>query len=430
MATPTKAERRLYAAGFKKHTTWGAAVAVGEGDGLLLEGDGGLSRKQPYNPAKEADTPFVLVGDLGPIAAVDFSPPFTLRYNPGPFGTMMAMLFGTAGGPTKQGNSSVYKHLLQWADTIDGLFGTFVVERPGKILEVASAKPFGLTLNAGDGFIKSSISLRGNTVIDNSTVNAATQVDALTYADRGGRAKFAQLSAKMNAQADGNVASETALEINSIEISLPRALDAVHAAGSNAIIEPRETEHPVLTVKLGFPRANATNMAFFQTFTGEVPQKLLVKITGGVAGATTGIISAVGVTAGGTGYTVSDVLTVVGGTGGTVTVATVDEGVVTGVTLTTPGYGYTAGAGKTTTGGTGTNCTINIVSITSESYNYSYSFFFPRMRVTEFVSPFESEILTASITLQAEEASAAPSGMSYARPYCEIYNLRDTDYLA
>ncbi len=81
-------------------------------------------------------------------------------------------------------------------------------------------------------------------------------------------------------------------------------------------------------------------------------------------------IATVSVTAAGTGYTVGDVLNI--GTdanayGGTVTVATVYAGTVTSVTVTTGGIGYSTGAGHATTGGSGTGCTINVVSLTTET---------------------------------------------------------------
>jgi hypothetical protein len=40
------------------------------------------------------------------------------------------------------------------------------------------------------------------------------------------------------------------------------------------------------------------------------------------------------------------------------------------------------------------------------------------------------EIIKSGITLQAQEASAAPTGMDYARVYAEIINKQTTDYLA
>ena len=348
MATPTIPIKRLLAAGAKKAATWGTAVAVGALDGMLIETDGNPDPKYPYIPAKELDTPCVQEGDLGPADPVDFAPAFAMRYSPGSLGTMIAQLFGTAGAPVVQGGTLAYKHTIQWADSIYGKFSTFVCERPGKIFEVASAKPYKLTLSVADGLLKGALSLRGNTVIDSSAVNGATQVDALTYADRGNRVFFKHLAVKMNAQGDGDVASETALEVKSINVEYDRSLDSEIAAGASMILEPVDGPHPSVKIKLEFPRSNSVNQAFFSTFQAETEQKLLLAFTGALA--------AVG-------------------------------------------------------------------------YNYSLKLFFPRVRIIGYNCPL-GDVVPASIELQAEEAAAAPTGMTYARWYLEMINLRSTDYLA
>jgi len=279
MATPTTPERRLLAAGAKKGSAWGTAVALGAGDGLLIVSDGGPTRKQPYSPAKEHDTPFVRTGDLGPIDPVDFALSFFMRYDPGRIGTLLAMIYGTAGAPTPQGTTA-YKHIFQFKDTIEGHFVTYAKEIPGKIHEIASAKPYAAEFSIADGLLQASLSLRGNKLIDDSIVNTATQMDALTYPDRYNRVKFSELQVKMNDESGGDLASETALVINGLTISISRTLDAVPPAGQDYILEPLETDHPQVTVKLNFPRASSINTAFFQKFIAETPQKLLAKFTG------------------------------------------------------------------------------------------------------------------------------------------------------
>jgi hypothetical protein len=347
MATPTTPQKRLLAAGARKASEWGSALALGAGYGILITGDGGLARKQAYGPAKEADTPFVLEGDLGPIDAIDFSPEFDLRYAPGKLGMLMALLFGTAGVPADQGSGG-WKHTIQFADSIVSLFATYAVERPGKIWEVASAKPFGLDLSVAGNFVKGKISLRGNTLIDDSAVNTATQLDALTYDDRENRVKFTQCSVKMNAQSGGDVTSETALQINNMTLGISRPLDTYHAAGDVSIIEPQENDHPSVSLSLNFPRMNAVNAAYFATFIAETEQKLLLQFTGPLIGG---------------------------------------------------------------------------------AIYYSWKFFFPRMRIVEIDFPFD-EVVPGSIKFEAEEAAANPTGMSYKRPYIELINKQNTDYLA
>lgn len=280
MATPTTPEERLYATAAIKGAAWGTALAVGAGKGLLLTSDGNPMAKQPYKRAEEADTPFIQTGDLGDIDPVDFSPAFFMRYDPGAGGMLESLLFGTAGTPTLVGATLAYKHVFQWADSVYGKFAIYATEMPGKIYEVASAKVMGLTLNVADGFLMGSLKLRGNTVIDTSAVNTATQMDAITYVNRFNRIKFRQGSVKMNAQSGGDVASATVLELSGLTIVYDRKFDTKHVAGSSTIIEPNEEGYPEIKIKLSMPRFNSVNAAFLATLKAETPQKMLIKFTG------------------------------------------------------------------------------------------------------------------------------------------------------
>jgi len=282
MATPTQPERRLLAAGAKKSTAaWGTAVALGAGNGILLESLSGLLFQREYTPQKTSDTPFVKSGDLGPIKPVDFTLSCDLQYDPGILGTLIALLWGTAGAPTLVGATLTYKHVFQWADTQYGKFATFAAEYPGKIFEVASFKVMGWELSLAGGLIKCSLKCRGNTLIEDSAVNTLTQMDALTYTDRFNRVRFLNGSIKMNAQSGADVAAETALEVNALTMSYNReGHDAPVIAGQEFIPEPVEGSHPNIKVKLGFPRFNAVNAAYLATFKAETAQKMLIAFTG------------------------------------------------------------------------------------------------------------------------------------------------------
>ena len=353
MATPTSPETRLHARGFKKGSAWGTAVALGAGNEVLLNGNSGLQPPTfPIVPAKESDTPFIMEADFGNQNAVDVALPIDWRYEMGAAGTILAMIFGTAGAPTDL--TGAYEHTFQWKDEISGLFGTWAEERAGQIFEVASAKPYKAEFSFADALLKTTLSMRGDSCIDNSSTNTATQMDALTYPASflDTRIRFKQGTVKMNAESDGDVTSENALQVNDINISFERPVDGgIHAVGSDKIIEPLETDlsgGDLVTVNLSFPRMNTVNDDFFQDFTGETEQKMLIQFTGAL--------------------------------------------------------------------------------ITGSLY-YDLKFFFPRLRIKQ-PAYDANEIVSAGLELVAEEASSAPTGMDYARPYLEIVNLATTDYLA
>lgn len=281
MATTAHPQRRLLSAGSRETTVWGTALAVGDLCGILIEDDGGLSRKQSYIPAKEADTSFVEEGDLGSIEPVDFSPSFWMRYDLGSLMTLIGLLFKTAGTPANLGNGA-YSHTIQWEEPITGKMAVFAIERPNQIIEVTSVKPLSWELSIADGFMKGAIGLRGNTAILTSTVNQSTQMEALTYKDRGNRIKYSQIGIKMNNQADGDVNAEDALEVSDFSMSFARSMDSMYGAGYNTIIEPIENDMPTITVKLTFPRMNTINDNYFAEFIAETEKKLRVYCRGAV----------------------------------------------------------------------------------------------------------------------------------------------------
>lgn len=284
MAIPDVPQKRLMAAGIRRgESSWGTALALGAGYGVLLESDGGLNRTHPYLPANEADSPMALEGDLGPHDPVVFAPGFAMRYDPGTIGTALALLFGIAGDPTDNGNGA-YGHQFQWADDNYGLFLTFALEKLSKIYEVPSAKPTAFDLSVADGLIKGTISLVGDQLKEDSSINTLTQMDALTYADRGNRMKFSQTVFKMNNQSAGNAAAESALEISNFNLHLERPHDSPHKAGSNFMIEPAETGASIMTIELMFPRMSSINNAYFADFKDEVEKKLDIKMMGAIIG--------------------------------------------------------------------------------------------------------------------------------------------------
>jgi hypothetical protein len=280
MTTPSTAQKRFLAAGAKiGSSTWGTAEALGAGFGGLIDGDGGLIRSQPYNPANEADTPFVKEGDLGPIDPVDFSPEFFQRYDPGALGILLAQLFGTAGSPSAVGAG--FAHILQWKEHTEGQFSTFAIERASKIFEVPSVKPISYDLSIADGFVRSTIGLRGNTLINDSGVNGATEMDALTYADRGNRVKFSDLTVYLvNEDHSPYPEANDIIVPSDISMHFERPHDGIHGGGSDSIIEPAQNGQAIITIEMTFPRMNAVNATHFADFIGETEQEAYIWFSG------------------------------------------------------------------------------------------------------------------------------------------------------
>jgi hypothetical protein len=184
-------------------------------------------------------------------------------------------------------------HTFQLADGISGKYGTFACEMPGKIWEAASFKPMEWSLKSnGGGIVQSELKGRANTLIDTSAVNTYTQMDALTYDDRGtmGRVTFKDQAVYMNGESVAtDVLATTALNAMGVEFSLKRqGFDSVVPAGASSILEPVEGGYPDIRVKLDFSHFDAANAAYLATAIAETTQKMAIKFTGLVlAGAAT-----------------------------------------------------------------------------------------------------------------------------------------------
>jgi hypothetical protein len=354
MATPTGPERRFLAAGARKATAWRTALALGATYGLNCKSISGFNPVRDTLVAAEIDNPLPFSGALDVYKPVDFTIGTDMLYSPGMLGMLIAQFFGTAGAPAVT-DTTAQTHTLQWADSNWGKFATVAVEMPGIIWECPSAKGMEWSLKSSEGgFVQSEMKLRGTRVIDDSAVNTLTQMDALTYDDRGamGRVMFGDMNVYMNGQAVAtDVLSTTRIEASGAEATYKRTgYDGVVAAGFSDSQEPAEGGYPDIRVKLSFAHMDAVNKLFLAVAISEVTQKIAIRFTGKVlAGAAT--------------------------------------------------------------------------------VYHALTLYFPRMRMLCPEASFD-DIVKLGVELIAEEAAAAPTGMSYVRPYVTICNKRTTDYLA
>ena len=286
MATPTASEERFYTVAAKKASAWRTAVAVGATNGILVDSDGSPKAEREYVPYEDMDSPFPLGGNLLDFKAVDFSPSGIARYDAGQLWTFLAELMGTAGTPATVGGAKL--HTLQMADVTDGLFSTFVSEYPGTIHEVPTAKPIGISFSIANGMLKWTLKLRGTKVTDASSMNAATQVDAVTYVDKGNRVAFNELVVMMNAQGGAALTSPTDVlsGLNGITIDIDRKLDSIMTAGNDSIDEPKGDGQPEVKVKISYARNSSGDGGGIAAFNAGTTYKGSFVFTGGVAGAT------------------------------------------------------------------------------------------------------------------------------------------------
>lgn len=288
MATPTGPERRFLAVGAKKGATWGTAIALGAGAGVATKSISGLNRIMDLISAQEADAAMCKTSELDVVKPVDIGHICDMPYDPGALGTLIAQLMGIAGTPAAQGGGPAELHTLQLADSLSGIFSTFCAEFPGKIYEIHSAKPMSWNLKAADkGYMQSELKLRGDDVVDDSSVNQAAQMDALTYDDRQNRVLFRHATVRMNDQTAGTLEGTNGLNVNNIDIEIARTgFDEPRGLGATTILEPAEAGWPDIKVKLGFPRFDAASAAWFAKAKAYTYQKATITFVGALIAAT------------------------------------------------------------------------------------------------------------------------------------------------
>ena len=286
MATPTTPEARLYAAGAKKGSVWGTEVALGATHEIKLLKSPDLPKalKQDYLMLKESNNTYLSRGIAGGVSGCDFTPEAYMRYNPGPLGEFLAEVFGTAGAPS--GSAPVgYTHTFQWAASSLGLFSTYAEEYPGLIYSAPSAKPVKIVFSLQDGILKIAPTLRGNTIINNSAVNGATQMDALTPIDAANEIRFDQLSSVWMAAYphDDALDVEDAKTISGFEITYQRGLESAKmTSGATSLAEAQEEDFSDIRVKLDFPYDDSFNRQFFANYTAGSCYSLQMSFVGGV----------------------------------------------------------------------------------------------------------------------------------------------------
>jgi len=348
MATPTGPKLADKAAGLKRATTWGTAVALGAGDEVLFKKISGLKSKRKYVAGDHADSPFRPAGVFTDFEPVDLGISGDLSYELGALGRHLALLMGAAGTPTKQASTTAYKHVLTWADYGAGFY-TFAAELPGKIYEVPSVVPTEFSLKVENGVITFDAKGKGDVCKDDSAVNAAAQMDALTPAAVVPML-FKEAAFYLNGADEAvDVLTTTPLVTTGFDIAIKRSVDGEHAAGSASIIKPEENDFPAASLKLQFPRFATANAGFLAKHAAGTPQKAAVQFTSPLE----------------------------------------------------------AGTG----------------------FYYSFTIYFPRLVITD-ADPSLDKIIRHGLELVAEQAASKPTGMGAARPYIEIVNKQETDYLA
>lgn len=245
----------------KKGTVWGTAVAAGANNGILCLPTGVKSGDAALEVDDSQGLFWSRDGSPGAVK-VDGDIPQYLRYDG--CDLLLALFMGVAGAPQlSPGGAISYDYTYGLADSIDGLFATFVRHWKNYVEEIRSLKVVGITIKGERG---KPLQLIAKCIGDHSVqdgTNTTVTFNNVTIPTNGdkNRVQFAQGVFRMNAQGGAALAPGDAIYPNSFELTAERNLQGVPSGllttgGTNPrdiIDEPVNNGPPTVTLKLGFP---------------------------------------------------------------------------------------------------------------------------------------------------------------------------------
>lgn len=245
---------------FAKFATnsWGVATTVTKGH--YFTSTGGL-RLAPTRINDEAmGQPFLKDGDLGDVEAVDIDLTGRSRYDD--YGYIFdALAMGSPTAPTiatsVSGQVTSYQHVIDLADSIDGLGLTGAFSKVLFVDELTSAKVYGFSEKVGDGGVMDrTYKLMGSKPTNISSVNFAATMAAASYPALGNRVLRLQGTFRMNAQAAASLVAANTIKVTDLELAFERPQDAPHVFGQDYIDEPADNGFPMVKLTVKYPRMN------------------------------------------------------------------------------------------------------------------------------------------------------------------------------
>lgn len=180
--------------------------------------------------------------------------------------------------------NTVNLHTLSLLNTTTGIFGTYATAKHTKIHIVPSFKVLKAAFSMNKGLVKSSFSLRGNKLIDTSSI--ITAMANVTVPDIYNRVKFSQGVFRMNDQTGTALQTSDAIGVKGFMLEIERKMDSERTNQAASIIEPRENDKPTVKLTLDFARMDDANAAYFATWIAETEKKMDLTFTGAVIAGT------------------------------------------------------------------------------------------------------------------------------------------------
>lgn len=275
-------EKRETIAAYKKTNQWGMETALNEPERELLITNpvDCISKTVEFTDIEESGRVWHEESEPGKIKC-DLSPAVYLRYNDSTAHTILAQIIGSQTTPATVSTLAYTSEYIP-SENIEGLFGTFAVDKVTKIHTVPSAKWNGFSLTAKPGTpVEIQFKGTGKDEIINSTVN--TTLAAVTSTDRSNRMQLKDAAIRVNNQTGATLGETDEISVTSFtfEFTRPQTTDYEND-GSNTISEPLGDGYPTAKVSLDFRKYGTAQAQYYSDWTAGTTKKMDVLFEGSI----------------------------------------------------------------------------------------------------------------------------------------------------
>ncbi len=264
-----------------KSSVWGTATQAGAGRGIELTGQT-LSHTIESIPDNSLGRPHLTGADKGN-TKVEGALESNARYADL---LGLALVAGSSPAPVASGTIT-YTHTITPADSVDGLYATFIEKRKSYTLE-SELKPTGFTLYGEAGrAMNLRLAVLGFDLVEDSSVNTTSTFANVTIPDTGNRLLFADSVVRMNVASGAALGSGDVIYPNRIEFSYKRSLRGLYTGQytvtrgqvtTGRIDEPVNAGPAIVTLRLNFP--SNSDALLLTDFKADVAKKIDLVFTG------------------------------------------------------------------------------------------------------------------------------------------------------
>jgi len=273
-------EKRETIAAYKKNIIWGTEATLNEAERELLITNPVecIAKSIEFTDIETSGSVFHLESEPGKVKC-DLSPTVYLRYNDPAAHTMLAQIVGSQTTPATVSTLSYTSDYIP-ADNIEGLFGTFAVDKVTKVHVVPSAKWNSFSLTAKPGVpVEVQFKGIGKDEITNSTIN--TTLASVTSVDRANRMQLKDAVIRVNDQTGATLSDNDKITVTSLTFDFERPQTSDYEnTGSNTVSEPLGDGYPKAKVSLEFRKYGSGEAQYYSDWVTGTTKKMDVLFEG------------------------------------------------------------------------------------------------------------------------------------------------------